>query len=125
MDSIKNTEMKTFSVKRDGLRDLRFKGEKLAFASGRWTNGVERNRWSERRLYKTASGKYVVHSAYRTCWQGESDSDDAVVCDSPQEVYDFLIGENDGRLSLLAKELLEEAAKKERVFSDLLVEEVE
>ena len=104
------TATRKYLVKRDNQRDLRITGEQLATASSHHYQGDRQNRWTELELYKTESGKYVIATIGRTCWQGESDYHTAVICDTEQEVIRAL--ENDEHsegLGWLAKELLDEA----------------
>ena len=107
------TKMETYKVKRDGKRDLRFVGQRVAYATSQTHRGDTQNRWDEYTLYRTATGKFVLQMEYFTCWQGESGSDRAVVCDSEQEVILALesVDPCNGESFLLdlAKELLEEA----------------
>jgi hypothetical protein len=60
-------------------------------------------RWTELRLYKTKSGKYICSCVGRTRWQGEHDRFSGSVCDSIDEVISFFGN------GWLAKELYEEA----------------
>jgi len=99
--------MKEFTVTRDGDRDLRFTGEKVASVSGRANSGPDSNRWSEIRIYLTAAGAYVAQRVQRTLWEGEEDTADAAVCETPRSVRGFLT--YDDVLSDLAKEALTEA----------------
>ena len=118
--------METITLERTGGKNVRFKGELLASASGRWFNGVEQTRWTDYDLYKTDTGKYVVAISSITCWQGESDRYQVEVCSTPEEVYNFLT-DSDGYgycFSDLAKEVLQEAVDKEPEFELVLVEEI-
>ncbi len=124
--------MKQYTVERDGQKNLTFTGEIIADASGRHYAGREQNRWTELTLYKTQGGKFVLQREYFTQWQGEEGSDHAEVCDTPQVVYDALVGNgyNDDdngnpELGRLDKILLKEAAEKDPAFAALLVEEVQ
>ena len=116
--------MKEYTITRDGQRDLRFTGEKLADASNQWVAGKENNRWHELALYRTATGRYVLQEEYVTRWQGETGASNAVVCATAQEALDVLANE-DGGLSALDKELLQEAAKVDEAFSGLWAEVVD
>ena len=118
--------METITLERTGERNLRFKGEMLGSASSHWINGVEQNRWTEYEIYKTETGKYVVAITHVTCWQGEVNGYQAEVCNTPEEVYDFLT-DNDGygsHISNQAKEALEEASEREPELKKVLVEEI-
>lgn len=52
--------MEQFIVRRDGEKDLKFKGEVLGGVSNQWIAGQDQSRWKEITIYKTESGKYVV-----------------------------------------------------------------
>ena len=119
--------MESITLERTGERNLRFKGKMLGSASSHWINGVEQNRWTEYEIYKTETGKYVVAISSITCWQGEVNSYQVEVCDTPEEVYNCLTdGEGYGYclLSNQAKKALEEAAEKEPELERVLVEEI-
>lgn len=108
IDTDKETDMEEITVARDNDRDLRFKGEKIAWASSSPNNAhsnYSRNtgRWTELNLYKTAGGKFVCEQIGRTQWQGEHDRRSALVCDTTDEVMNFF------GAGWLAKELYEEA----------------
>ena len=118
--------MGEYIVRRDGNKDLKFKGEVLADVSNQWVAGQNQTRWKEVSIYKTESGKYVVSVIHRTCWEGEADSFQAHVCETAEDVYRCLAVDDMGEelLSTLAKEALEEAAKKDKAFKAILYEEV-
>lgn len=108
IDTDKETAMEEFTVSRDNDRDLRFNGEKIAWASSSPNNAHSNysrstGRWTELRLYKTAGGKFVCESIGRTQWQGEHDRRSAKVCETVEEVIGFFGS------GWLAKELYEEA----------------
>lgn len=119
--------MESITLERTGERNLRFKGKMLGSASSHRINGVEQNRWTEYEIYKTETGKYVVAISSITCWQGEVNSYQVEVCNTPEEVYNFLT-DSDGYgyclLSNQAKKALEEAAEKEPELERVLVEEI-
>jgi hypothetical protein len=96
-------------VKRDEQVDLKFEGDLIAKASSRSVNGPNQNRWTEMKLYKTKSGKFVIGIAGITIWQGEHDRYSGYTCKDENEVVKALIDHNEGELSWLAKELLGEA----------------
>jgi hypothetical protein len=66
MDVTKHT------VARSGQAPLAFRGELLAEVKGAWHTAVERNRWHDVAVYRTAGGRYVVAVCYQTRWEGES-----------------------------------------------------
>jgi len=90
-------EPKNYRIRRDGDRDLSFKGWKIG--SGEHgtggTSGYEKdwNRGVEVKIYLTVSGRFVVKIYHWTCWQGESPSHQATVCSSLEAVYDYLIAQ--------------------------------
>jgi|SRR5215469_14184146 len=95
-------------LKRDGERDLKFRGELIAKVGNSWDKASgdysgSTGRKSVYRLYRTASGKFVAASEGLTQWQGEHDRYDAKVCETEAEVMEFF-GHN-----RLAKELYEAA----------------
>ncbi len=61
---------KEFLVRRDGARDLSFKGVWLASSSTRKNNDV---RWDEYHLYKTAAGKFVFAMESHSLYEDEED----------------------------------------------------
>jgi hypothetical protein len=114
----------TFTLKNDGGRNVRFTGEEIACASGKWAAGREQNRYTRLTLFRTDGGKYVLYDEYITQWQGEFCSDKVFILDSAAAIYDHLLGE-DGSLGRLDKELLEKAAKNDDALKELLVENIE
>ncbi len=116
------SETKSYTVERDGERDLMFMGVMLAEASSWRCNGPSQNRWTEIAVYQTSAGKYVVAIVGRTIWQGEHDRHEAHVCATPGEVVDAM--RQDGCLSRLAKEVLDELAAVD-AFRDVVVENVD
>jgi hypothetical protein len=117
-------EMGNIKIRRDNMKDLVFKGVELGSASSRTINGPGQNRYSNLSLYKTEGGKYVFHNEYITHWQGESDTSEAEVFDTAEDLINDLIGP-DGEVSELRKELIEEAAKHDDAFKGVLVERIE
>lgn len=100
--------MEQFIVKRDGERDLKFVGEKIASVSSSSNNASSSysgstGRWTELTLYRTKGGKYVCQQIGRTCWQGEKDRYSGLVCETADKVAEFF-----GH-GWLAKELYEAA----------------
>ena len=91
-------------------RDLRFQGLLLGEGSDRFSTGRSSSRWSECRIFSIdgAAGRYVVALARLSCWQGELDHRQAIVCESPGSVVDALTV--DGVLGRSEKEALREAA---------------
>ena len=109
----------TIIVKRTGQAPLRVRGEILAKnessdnnASGSYSGSVGRSQ--EVRVIKTASGKYVAVIHHNTCWQGEHDTDEAVVLPGLSQVVEYLGDHVPGwMLAELVGELGEEAVAEE------------
>lgn len=109
--------MQEYTITRDGLRDLHFRGELLAQVNNRYTAGREATRWYELALYRTADGRYVVvEETYNSLRQGEGSERGAVVCADARAVVEALSLGEDG-LPDLDKELLQEAAKVDTRFA--------
>jgi hypothetical protein len=64
-------------LRRDGDAPLAFRGERIATADTRETQGDGQNRWNEVAIYRTAGGRYVVAIEYHTQWQGEAGTREA------------------------------------------------
>lgn len=77
-------------IRRDGERDLKFKGERIAFVSSKYGPAGQRDRWRELSLYRTAKGRYVTSDVFRTCWMGERDTHEARVFDHLEDIVDYL-----------------------------------
>lgn len=94
-DNDAGDEMEVFEVIRDNDRNLKFKGECIASASSSANQAMGSSysgsvgRWTELRLYKTASGKYICSSIGRTQWQGEHDRHSGAICETQSKVVDF------------------------------------
>jgi len=73
-----------FVLMRTGEPPLKFRGEVLASADGRWQNGKDQNRWHEITVYRTPGGNHVLEVVYHTLWQGESDHHHVVVTETLQ-----------------------------------------
>jgi hypothetical protein len=67
--------MSEYTIPRDGQRPVRFDGDERAESlGGRWA-GKDQNRYYNLTVYESHGGKFVVHWAYRTQWQGETAHD--------------------------------------------------
>jgi len=117
-------EMEQHKIRRDNMKDLVFKGVELGSACSRAINGPGQNRYSTLTIYRTAGGKYVFHNEYTTHWQGESDTSEAEVYDTAEDLINELIGPG-GDVSELRKELIEEAGAEDEAFVGVLVERIE
>lgn len=83
-------EIQEYTLTRTGERPLKFKGEVIAEAGGRWHTGQEQNRWHDIRIYRTAGGKHVLEVEYCTCWQGENNYHSAIVYDTVEAAVNAL-----------------------------------
>lgn len=82
-------------VPRTGQPPLRFTGELILEHSGSLYGGKDQNRYHEAYLYRTDSGRTVLHVAYVTHWGGEEPHYSAWVWDghpTDAEVLDALQG---------------------------------
>jgi len=98
-------------LRRDGAPPLRFKGTLSGIASSHSHSGPSNSRWTEIRIYETVSGKAVLSIIGHTLWQGESMRYAAIVVpvyDGPA-ITKALADQNDGYLSDVAKEALDDA----------------
>lgn len=104
IDIDKDTDMETFTLKRDNEPDIRFTGEEVATADSYDPVGGPRNtRWTELTLYRTTGGKWVCHEVGITRWEGERTRYKAHICETDQELCEAL------GYGWLAKELYDEA----------------
>jgi hypothetical protein len=109
--------MATFDVP-DGRRTLRVEGELLAEASSR-TGGALR--WTELRLFKTASGRYVLAGAGKSAVPGEVDRCWTKVADGPEGAVDFLHMKEDSGVRYMtraARLVAEQAARADLAFAE-------
>ena len=103
------TETKTYTLRRDGARDLRFTGELIASASSWHHQGPRNTRWTELRLYLLDDGRHVLETVGRTLWEGETDRYRADVAGADPEAVIETVEHEDGRLGRLGRDLLLEA----------------
>jgi len=121
--------MEQFVVERDGNRDLEFSGVVLGTGSfgtggtsgfpGDWTRGTSVD------IYRTVGGRYVVGVKQWSCYEGEGDIYRAAVCDTPADVFAWLVEDAGGRLGRASKEALEAAATEHAEIAAILTEQVE
>lgn len=122
---MQDTEMKSVTITRTGEPPLRFTGVEIGSGDTRIEGGNRANRWTEVTIYRTKGGKLIAHVGYRTCWQGEHDTDNAKSFETPAELVEWLKDDNDGRLGRASQEACEDAAKNDEAFGKAFVEEVE
>lgn len=114
-------------VKRDGDRDLSFRGWLLGeseHGSGGdypsdWTRGVDVS------IYLTTGGNWVTARRSWSSWQGESDSHDAAVHDTPNAALAWLIEDAGGVLGPASKQAWESACDSYPPLRDHETERVE
>lgn len=91
----KEVTMEKIVLKRSERRPLAFEGELLASyetspnqASSRWSGSP--GRWQETRVYRSKSGKYILHRARMTQWEGERNRFEALVFNDLEDLIGFL-----------------------------------
>ena len=115
--------MDTHIVKRDGDKPLTFSGEEIGVAS----SYSGQPRWFEVEIYRTESGKYVVHGVGMSDVEHESDWHWAVICESGEEVVEALYRENKDGLRYLprtSQEALGEASERDPVVAAAYRQEI-
>jgi len=117
-------DTKTYTLKPTHGKTVRFTGQEIASASGRWVAGRDQNRWTDLTLYRTKGGRYILDIDYTTQWQGEQCSRQIYVCDTAAAVVGQLTSE-EGELGRLDTELLQKAAKNDPAFDAVNTELVE
>ena len=108
----------TIIVHRTGQAPLRVRGEVIASsgtssdnASSSYSGSPGRSMAVE--VIKTATAQYVVSIHYSTCWQGEHDTDEAVVFPSLTQAIDYLGDIPGWLLSEIIEEIGDEAVAEE------------
>ena len=117
---------KRYRLTRDGERDLVVTGDLIGEASSHSVQGPAQNRWIEVRIYKAASGSYVVEVEGRTQYLRETDRHAATVCPGAEGVLAALedgTGHGEG-MSATAVEALSKAAAADPALAALECEEV-
>lgn len=80
--------MTEFRLPRSGDVDLVFEGELLGEGTSAGKPGAQR--WSEQRIYRTDSGKYVTEKVGRSEAPGEYDKFEVTVLERPEDVVPAL-----------------------------------
>ncbi|MCX7946877.1 MAG: hypothetical protein N2557_07990 [Hydrogenophilus sp.] len=78
--------MEKIKLSREGKRPLVFAGE-LVFED-RTRTGL--GRWHKIRVYRTKGGQYVVYLLRETIWEGERDTREVEVLDTPKAVVSWV-----------------------------------
>ncbi len=121
--------VKTYTVRRDGDRDLEFSG--VLLGEGRNGSGgtsgysCDWNRGTDVSIYRTVSGRYVVSVHQWSAWQGETDLHRAAACDGPEDVLSWLVDDCGGQLGRASKEALEAAATNDEGLAGVLTERID
>jgi hypothetical protein len=87
--------MNTFTLKIDNEPNIRFTGELIASASSSDNRAMgnsysgQTGLWTELKLYKTLSGKYVCQQIGRTRWEGDYDRYNGKICETIDEAKEY------------------------------------
>jgi hypothetical protein len=118
--------MTTFTLTRPGDVDLVFDGELLADLTSR--DHPDQERWTEVRIYRTASGKYVAEQVGKSTVDGERDRGNVRVVDDashlPGALKRKMRGKGTPYLTDLAFQALEEAGTKDEAIAETLTERI-
>ena len=111
-------------IDRDGDLPIRFTGELLAEAD---SFEPAKLRWTEIALYRTSSGRYVLHEEGLSKIDGEADRSSAFVADDANELIDKLYRINaQGKryITRMAQDLIAQAAIRDSEIAAACVVEV-
>lgn len=97
---IEETQVTTYTLKRDGDRNVVFDGLLLGEAS---SQRQDQDRWFEARIFKTVGGTYVVAGVGRSTRLGETDRCWAETCATGAEVIGFLTRTDDDGVEYLTR----------------------
>jgi hypothetical protein len=118
--------MRRFRLSRPGQLDLVFDGELLAEVASK--DEPDQPRWTEIRVYKTATDKYVTELVGKSVVPGERDRININVAETPHAVIDGLhrTRPSDGLryLTKLGLEALDEAAERDPSLGPQIVEAI-
>lgn len=125
------SEIKRWTIQRDGDRPLRFKGERIGEGEhGTGGNSGYRCDWNRGvkvHIYRREAGGYVVVRNYWSHWQGEDGRTEAVVCDTPASVLNALTDPDAAEGSVLRKaeaDALADAALSDEGIAGVAVEDI-
>jgi len=120
------TSTSTFTLTRDGNRDLSFKGWELGTGShGSGGNGDFACNWdrgTDVAIYRTEGGSFVISVKQWSRWQGEGDLHRAAICDDAESVLNWLIEDCGDVLGPASKEAFENAAVADPEIDAILCE---
>lgn len=110
-----------FRLERTGALDIEFEGSVLADLSSREDDA---DRWTEIRIYKSSTGRYVTEVIGRTIVPGERDRVDVRVVELPEDLPVALQRQPRGYLTLLAREALDVAAEHDPTIRPAVTERI-
>lgn len=116
--------MEPFRIERTGALDLEFEGELLADVSSRLDNAP---RWTEVRIYRTSTGRYVTEQIGLSVYASEKERRDVRVVESPDDLPKALERvSNDGRsyLTKTVLDALDEAAERDPAIRGVTTERI-
>lgn len=120
-----DTEMKSYRLHRENDIDLLFTGRELANVSSRDPNAAAFPRWTEIRIYRTESGKYVVEQVGRSTVRNEVDRVTIKVANTAAEVPIALRRRDEVEyLTYLALDALDLAASTDDELAQAMVEKI-
>lgn len=115
--------MTAYQLARPGQVYLSFEGELLATVDSK--DADDQPRWTEIRIYRTDSGRWVTEIIGRSTIRGEKDRSKVTVCETPAEVRVSLRREDQiTYLTNLALEALEVAAERDPRLLDAINEHI-
>lgn len=118
--------MQTHHVERTGQVDLVFEGELLSEVS---TQSGRKTRWTVLRIYKTATGKWVVEHIGESSRQGEKVRRRVTVTEDPLEVRKAVgierkDGDGEPVITFAALDALDEAVEKDPTLAPAAEERI-
>jgi hypothetical protein len=115
--------MTAYQLARPGQIYLSFEGELLAEVDSK--DSDDQRRWTEIRIYRTDTDRWVTEIIGRSLVRGEKDRTKVAVCDTPAEVRVSLRREDQiSYLTNLALEALEVAAEADARLLDAVTEHI-
>lgn len=86
--------MEEITLHRTDQKTLRFNGEMLGSSTTQEVQGPGQNRFHNFTVYlalKTPHSVYVIHDEYVSRWQNERGEAKAIICESAQDVTNYLV----------------------------------
>lgn len=113
--------MSRYRIERPGALDLEFDGQLLSNVSSREGTAL---RWTEVRIYRTSTGRYVTEVVGRSVADGEKDRLDVKIVDNPQELPKALERQPGGYLTMIALDALDDAADHDPAIRPVVTERI-